>query len=335
VVSVGGSGIDLITFAHDNVIDGNVISGHKAFGIFVFRDATRTEIKNNRIGISPFDDSNFGNEIRAIELQSDGNVIHNNRMGHNAKGGIRVKSGQRNRFSQNEIFENGTLGINLGTDAFTPNDNGDGDEGANRLQNFPTVSAASYNGTLTVNGTLNSRPNARFTVELFYSPACGNAFGIPVGEGKTYLGSVQVSTDGSGNGGFGLPTGENLSAGFVTGTATDSDGNTSEFSYCKAIAGGTIPEKPSLLLPNNNKSIEQNPPLLRWKPAANTTFYKVNIRVGSPTGPKFLKKGGIIGTEYRPPATLPSGQTYYWRVSACNAIALKCTKSSWFNFRAP
>lgn len=330
----GKTGIDLMTFAHDNVIDGNVIVGQTDFGVFLFRDAVRTEIKNNRIGISPFDDSNMGNVIRAIEIQTDGNFVHHNRIGHNAKGGIRVKSGQRNRFSQNEIFENGTLGINLGTDAFTPNDNGDGDGGPNGLQNFPTIGSASYTGVLTINGTLNSRPNARYTVELFYSPTCGNAFGIPVGEGKTYLASASVSTDGSGNGGFSLPTSQNLSAGFVTGTATDSDGNTSEFSYCKAIAGGMIPEKPSLLLPNNNKTIEQNPPLLRWKPAANTTFYKVTLRTGSPSGPVFHKKGGIVGTEYRTP-TLPSGQTFYWRVFACNLVAPSCTKSSWFNFRVP
>lgn len=336
VVSVSGTGVDLMTYAHDNVIDGNVISGHKDFGIFVFLDATRTEIKNNRIGISPFGDSSFGNQVRAIELQSDDNFIHNNRIGHNVKGGIRVKSGQGNRFSQNEIFENGTLGINLGTDAFSPNDNGDGDGGANGLQNFPTIGSALFNGgSLNISGNLNSRPNARFTVELFYSPQCGNGFGNPVGEGKLYLGAVAVTTDGAGNGGFSLPVGQSLSAGVVTGTATDSSGNTSEFSYCKQISVGSAgPGKPILLQPANNGNTPQNPAVLTWSPAQNATYYKVYIRTGPYTGPLFYKDLNVTTNFLRTPL-LQSGVSYSWRVKACNATAPKCAKSGWFSFHVP
>src|SRR4029077_8015592 len=52
------------------------------------------------------------------------------------------------------------------------------------------------------------------------------------GQGQTYLGSVQVTTDGNGNASFTVtlttpvPAGQN----YITATATDPNGNTSEFS---------------------------------------------------------------------------------------------------------
>jgi hypothetical protein len=171
-------------------------------------------------------------------------------------------------------------------------------------------------------------------VELFHSPICGNAFSVPVGEGKLYLGAVEVSTDGSGNGGFTLATGQNLSAGLVTGTATDGAGNTSEFSYCKNITGSAIPGKPALLKPSNNGSVEQNPVLLTWQPAPNATFYKVFVRLGPSSGPLFHKNKNVMATEYQTPS-LQSGVSYSWRVAACNATSPKCTKSQWFSFHVP
>ena len=89
---------------------------------------------------------------------------------------------------------------------------------------------ASGNGvTTTVQGTLNSIASQAYQLDFFGNTACdpsGN------GEGQYYLGSVTVLTDGSGNGVFNteLPT---ASPGqFITATATDPFGNTSEFSPC-------------------------------------------------------------------------------------------------------
>ncbi len=331
----GGTGVYGQLNTHDNVIDGNVISGLGKFGILIFLNAHSFEIKNNRIGIAADSDANLGNGQKGIELQSNNNYIHHNRVANNGSDGIRVKSGNNNRISANEVFNNRTFGINLGKDAFSPNDGGDGDGGPNGLQNFPTLNAAEHDGaTLTIKGSLNSRPNARFILEFFQNPACDNAFGNSVGEAKTFLGTIEVTTNGSGNANFTVPLGGAPNSGVVTATATDSQNNTSELSYCRAITAPppTVepPTKPELLSPGNAQSAG-NPPTLDWAPSQNVSIYKVIIREGSNTGPK-VHFGRTAQDSYVPPA-LARGKTYYWRVIACNDV--KCVRSVIFSFRIP
>ena len=62
------------------------------------------------------------------------------------------------------------------------------------------------------------------------------------GEGERFLGGADVTTNGSGDATInesvnttGVPSGW-----FITATATDPNGNSSEFSQCSAIAGSTI-----------------------------------------------------------------------------------------------
>jgi hypothetical protein len=99
------------------------------------------------------------------------------------------------RILSNSIFANGGLGIDLGSEGATPNDQGDPDLGANRLQNFPVRSSATtISGTTTIECTLNSRPLERYTIQFFSSPS-GD-------EGQTFIGSTTVFTDGSGNASF-------------------------------------------------------------------------------------------------------------------------------------
>ncbi len=106
----------------------------------------------------------------------------------------------------NSIYSNGLLGIDLNLDGVTPNDPQDTDAGANRLQNYPVLISASSDATqTTVTGTLNSTPNANFRIEFFSNPAA-DASGY--GEGKTYLGAINIATNASGNASFtatGLP----------------------------------------------------------------------------------------------------------------------------------
>ena len=51
-----------------------------------------------------------------------------------------------NAIHSNAIFENGGLGIDLEADGVTPNDPGDGDDGANDLTNFPDLIEAESDG---------------------------------------------------------------------------------------------------------------------------------------------------------------------------------------------
>jgi len=114
---------------------------------------------------------------------------------------------------------------------------GDADAGANNLQNFPEITAAPITaGFVDLAGTLNSVASKAYRLEFFSGMGCHLAGN---GEGRHFLGSLDVSTDGSGNTSFGngmatfpVPAGHTL----FTATATDPDGNTSEFSQCFGIA---------------------------------------------------------------------------------------------------
>ena len=184
------------------------------------------------------------------------NAGEGNTIGFNGHDGINV-SGTRNIIRGNSIFSNGTLaadlGIDLGPDGVTANDTGDGDTGANNLQNFPLISSAKVTGSLfTINGTLNSNASRTYTIDFYSNVACDTSGN---GEGKTYLGSLSsVATDGSGNASFTFhPSAMNVGA-VITATATDvtlfdDDNNvntpmvphndTSEFSPCVTAVAGT------------------------------------------------------------------------------------------------
>jgi uncharacterized protein (TIGR02145 family) len=151
--------------------------------------------------------------------------------------GIQVYSGTGNMISANSIFNNGALGIDLGTNgAVTPNDAGDVDTGPNNLQNFPVLTSVNFSpGNVKVSGSLNSTKSAlSYKLEFFANKVADNN---GYGEGQTYLGSTTVTTNNStGNATFTvtLPTMTKYGD-VITSTATDPSGNTSEFS--QAIGG--------------------------------------------------------------------------------------------------
>ncbi|MCC7387249.1 MAG: hypothetical protein IT431_00625 [Phycisphaerales bacterium] len=149
--------------------------------------------------------------------------------------------------SGNSIRDNGQLGIDLATwsagyDGVTPNDPGDTDtQGGNGLQNFPVLSGAETAGSaIRITGSLNSHANTSYRVEFFANAACDPT---GYGEGETYLGAVEVTTDGSGNAAIDATLGASAPAGaFITATATDlALGATSEFGACVEAAQGGCP----------------------------------------------------------------------------------------------
>jgi hypothetical protein len=116
-------------------------------------------------------------------------------------------------------------------------------------------------------------------------------------------------------------------SGVITATATDSDNNTSEYSYCRAISGPAIPGKPPKpvqLSPANGESVTLNPPLFAWNGSTGADRYMLIIRQGAPDGPKIYVNKTIQGIKFTPPA-LPGSGLYYWMVKACNEAG--CSKS--------
>ena len=163
-----------------------------------------------------------------------GNIIANASSGHNGVEIIGTSTGTS--VLGNTIYNNGRLGIDLGNDRVTPNDTGDSDTGPNNLQNFPVLTHATIvGGNLKVRGSLNSTANTTFRIEVFANSAADSS---GYGEGQRYLGSFDVTTDGSGNVNFAhvftasITPGEKISA-----TATNlTTNNTSEFAQCYAAA---------------------------------------------------------------------------------------------------
>src|SRR5262249_7444554 len=139
-------------------------------------------------------------------------------------------SGDSNPIQGNLIFANGGLGIDLGGDGVTTNDEGDFDTGANELTNFPVLTrVASFDGQTFVVGSLSSTRNTSFTLEFFSSPAADDS---GFGEGQFLLGTATVLTDITGHADFDVSLADSTAPGsFVTATASDQNANTtSEFS---------------------------------------------------------------------------------------------------------
>lgn len=139
-----------------------------------------------------------------------------------------------NRILSNSIHSNGNIGIDLNADLVTVNDAGDGDVGPNNLQNYPVLNNVAFSqNKLDITGSLNSAPNADYLIQYFVSPEADDS---EYGEGATYVGSNTVTTDATGNNSFSASFETLLRDGLVvTATATDMQGNTSEF--CEAIGG--------------------------------------------------------------------------------------------------
>jgi CSLREA domain-containing protein len=220
--------------------EGNVISGN-SFGMRSDQ-AVATTVQGNAFGVD-VTGSPLPNVASAILIASgsvasqgliggtapgEGNVIANN-----CGAGVNIQNGVTQwAILGNSIAENAGFGIALQNGTPTNNDPGDGDIGSNDLQNYPVLTSASVNGGVAnISGTFNSAPSKQYRLEFFSSIEC-NKSGF--GEGRTLLGFKNVTTDGSGNANFGPLTfsGAPNDQTAFSATATDPDGNTSEFSPC-------------------------------------------------------------------------------------------------------
>lgn len=226
-----------------NAGEGNLISGNGTpgeFGIgraieFGGPETRSNKVLGNFIGVASDHVTPLGNSAQGILVfvgydNLIGDTGAGNVIAYNGDTAIRFVSGTGNKISQNSIFGNGGFGINQGPgDHVDPNDVGDADGGPNNLQNFPDFAVTvPSKGKILLKGTLDSAPSASFTLEFFLNDEIDDS---GYGEGKTYLGSEVVTTDASGNATFSKTLTATVPAnGSVTATATDSLGNTSEFS---------------------------------------------------------------------------------------------------------
>ncbi|MDT5261167.1 MAG: hypothetical protein QOC61_171, partial [Acidobacteriota bacterium] len=227
----------------------NVIAANRRHGIWILGGTTGVRVQGNSIGTDASGAANLGNTQAGVFINESASnnsiggveVGAGNRIAHNGGDGILVGDGVGTSVLGNSIYANGGLGIDLGPDGVTPNDALDADGGPNRLQNFPVITSVNGSGgTTTVSGTLDSASGAQYRVELF-----ANAELDPSGhgEGQTFLASTDVTTDASGHASFSVGVPASAST-LISATATDSSGNTSEFSNADA-------EAPTLNLPSD------------------------------------------------------------------------------------
>ena len=230
---------------------GNLLSGNFSGGITVSgAGATNNLVLGNFIGTDASGAAALGNSSVGVQFSGSArfnrvggtNVGEANVIAFNNNVGLSFGSGTNNAARANAIFANAQLGIDISPTGVTTNDPGDGDGGVNFQQNFPTLTAATNSAsTIIVAGTLNSRANTGYGVDFFSNLDCDSS---GHGEGQTYLGSTNVTTDGAGNAAFLVTFAQALTGRYLTATATDPNGNTSEFSPCVAsvstIAGMTF-----------------------------------------------------------------------------------------------
>ena len=237
---IGGTGPD----------EHNIIGGNSGAGIFL--TGANVTVQGNYIGTNPNDDK-LGNGTDGVLT-----IVRNNTIGGTGTGAANVIAFNDaagvaiagsgiigNTVRANQIFDNGSLGIDLANDGRTSNDAGDGDDGTNELQNFPEIQSADYNPgrtipTVTVTYLVPSDPNSggsgpsTYPLKVDFYKADADAE-----EGKAYLGTDEYDQSDYGSGcstppctvtpTF-RPEGSVSQPDKIVATATDANGNTSEFS---------------------------------------------------------------------------------------------------------
>jgi CSLREA domain-containing protein len=211
-------GIHIEDTASNLLVDHNVVVSSRSAAIKLEeRNTMGSIVSNNLVGVGPDGRSlpNHAPGIMVTEGATNNRIGPGNIVAHNPVG-VRISDPgtDGNTITRNSIFANGGLGIDLDPTGVNPNDAGDGDSGPNQQLNFPVLSSATRTS---VRGTACSGCR----VEVFVADPDPSGFG----EGRTFLAAAVA--DGSGN--FTVAI-SGVSAGqTVTATATDGQGNTSEF----------------------------------------------------------------------------------------------------------
>jgi hypothetical protein len=224
---------------------GNLVSGN-GYGMMLFGDGAT--IQGNWVGVDGSHITALPNTHAGIQLQSSGSPASPNIIGTSSPGatggnlvawnggeGIVLVGGTRNTMRGNSIYFNGALGISLGgLTTPLPDDPGDADDFLpNGGQNYPIIASATQVGSdLHILGTLNSTASTTFDLDFYENDACSR-FPFDYDQGRMWIGTAQVTTDGSNlapidvtlPGVILLEPGARISV-----TATDPNGNTSEFS---------------------------------------------------------------------------------------------------------
>ena len=242
----------------DNVIGGaaagagNILAAGINHGIMIYgTSATGNTVQGNFIGTDPSGVLTLDNSIgihfgggAANNLVGGMDPNEGNLIAFNATRGIAAQAdaGSGNTFIGNAIYQNGTIGIDLGNNNFTVNDDDDIDTGPNDLLNFPVITSASEAlGTVTIDFDLDV-PAGNYRIEFFENPSGADPTGY--GEGESFTSSYVITHSGSGVESFSHSF-AGAAGNVITATTTECTngitctlfGSTSEFSVNAQVLG--------------------------------------------------------------------------------------------------
>ena len=281
----GGNTIGGTAAGAGNLISGNNPSSDSLTGAGVGIAGNANVVQGNKIGTDVTGTLPLGNGFAGIWIENATNSIIGgisgspNIIAFNNGDGVyfRFTNGTPigNQITTNSIFSNTNLGIDLGnTEGVTTNDPNDNDTGANNLQNFPVLTSALASlDMINLQGALNSQPNQTYRLEFFANNSCDPS---GYGEGQTYLGFTDVTTNGDGDVTFSSNLSVVTSNGqFITATATDPDNNTSEFSACVPVIVIPPPSAPTAA-PSQNYFTTSSV-ALSWKGVSWALGYEIEV----------------------------------------------------------
>ncbi|MFM2052137.1 MAG: hypothetical protein RL456_174, partial [Pseudomonadota bacterium] len=255
-ISNGGYGVVIDLAAADTSVLDNVIAGNTqpswsllSGGMYIY--GIGATVQGNVIGMDPtgtFAIANGGgtSDNAGIHVQdgSLGILIggtgagQGNLIGGNLGPGIAVKTlGRETTVLGNAFRDNGGLSIDLGHDGLTLNDAGDTDSGPNSLLNFPVLyNAVTAGAVTTITGEVRTEAATPLRVEFFVTPV-GTEDPTGYGEGRQFIGAVDVTTDATGYAsvsttlaGLSLAAGDRVSATATLRTGASTFSATSEMS---------------------------------------------------------------------------------------------------------
>ncbi len=195
IIDGGESILSGLTFAPGSSgsdVEGISLTGFTEQAIFIDNSYYQT-IDNVKI---------YDNPGSGIVINGDDNYIVYNEIRDNGLTGITVSGGDGNVFSQNSIYGNGGLGIDLGGDGVDENDFTDVDDGPNGKQNYPILQKATLidnDNTLQIQGYIFSKPNFEVEIEFYANQSCDDSF---YGEGQQFIGFYYDFLDSNGGKSF-------------------------------------------------------------------------------------------------------------------------------------
>ena len=308
LVGTNGDGIG-------DAAEGNLISGNTGIGVRFFNAGTTgNAVAGNRIGTNADGTGDIGNGSYGVFIQDGASNIpigglagRANIIAFNAKGVVvgsnAADTPVNNLISQNSIFLNDDLGIDLGNDGVTMNDTGDIDASPNNLQNFPILTS----GGPIITGTLNSTPSTVFRIEFFASPVMDPS---GFGEGQIFVGLATVTTDGAGNANIFFSSPLIVPGQFISSTATDvATSNTSEFSPTVQVLAPTATEFSGAKAVRSGAGV-----LIEWGTGLEVENLGFNVyrEVGKQRTlltPQPVAGSALVAASSTPPAP---GHTYAW-----------------------